>query len=208
MKPLIIIGAGGFGLEIASYVKDCVNAGLAQWEIKGFLDDTKDVGTMHCGAPVLGGTDAAVENDAEYLIAIGTPQARQKIGGRLKEDGASFATLLHPAAYVADSARIGAGTILSPFSFAGPESTLGENALLNISSSVAHESSIGDYTVFSPYAGTHANAKVGNACFLGAQSVITRFITLGDNVKVAAGSVVYNNADDNAEAIGNPARFR
>lgn len=203
MKPLIIIGAGGFGLEVLAYVKDC-----GGYEPKGFLDDTKDIGQMHSGLPILGGTDAPVDTEASYLIAIGTPEARKKIGGRFEKDGASFTTLLHPASYVSEDSTIGAGTITAPFSFVGPASQIGKNVLLNIHASVAHESMAGDYSVLAPYAGTHANAKVGKECFLGAQSVITRFITLGDNVKVAAGAIVYTNAPDGTEAIGNPARFR
>ncbi len=208
MKPLILIGAGGFGLEVVSYIQDCMNAGWGEYEVKGFLDDTKKKGTMHCGLPVLGKTDTPVDTNADYIIAIGTPQARQKIGENYEKDGATFATLLHPAAYVASTSKIASGTIMAPFSFAGPESVIGKNALLNINSSVAHESTTGDYTVLSPYAGTHANTKIGKACFLGAHSTITRFVILGDQVKVAAGSVVYNNAEDGAEALGNPARFR
>lgn len=208
MKPLIIIGAGGFGLEVAAYAKDCISSGWEGIELKGFLDDTKDVGSTHAGLPILGKTDAQIDSNALYSIAIGTPQARKNISEAYENNGAKFVSILHPASYIAQSAQIEDGTIAAPFSFVGPEAHIGKQCLLNIYSSVAHESRIGAYSVFGPYAGTHACAQVGAGCFLGAKTVITRDIKMGKQVKVAAGSVIYSHSEDNTEAMGNPARFK
>ena len=209
MTHLIIIGAGGFGLEVAAYAGD-----IARYQTSsaiaplGFLDDTKAVGTIHGGLPVLGSTESAIDATAHYVIAVGDPVGRKKLAEKLEAQGARFATLLHPACYAADTSAIGEGSILAPFSFAGPQSKVGKHCLLNIYASIAHESTAGDYSTLSPYAGTHACAILEEGCFLGAQAVVTRDVRMGTGAKLAAGAVAYNNIPAGANALGNPARFK
>ncbi|MDD3183290.1 MAG: NeuD/PglB/VioB family sugar acetyltransferase [Alphaproteobacteria bacterium] len=207
MSSLIIVGAGGFGLEVAAYAQNCIAAGRLSVELKGFLDDTKSVGTLHYGLPVLGGTTTAIDPEALYILALGDPAHRQTLHAKLTANGAKFATLVHPMAYVAPTAQISEGSILAPFSFAGPLTQIGKHVVINIYASVAHETSIGDFTVLSPYAGTHAAATMGETVFLGAHAVITKDVHIGNKAKIAAGAVAYNDIPADVTALGNPARF-
>ncbi len=202
MSGIIIVGAGGFGLEVAAYARD------AGFKVRGFLDDFKQPGTMHGGDPVLGSTDAAIEKDALYLVALGNPAARRKLAGKLAGKDARFATLVHPLAYAAPSAQIGTGSVLAPFSFAGPEATIGDHVLLNIYASVAHESSVGAYGVLAPYSGTHAGARLDEEVFLGTHAVVTNGVQIGARAKLAAAAVAYDTVPEGAFALGNPARVR
>lgn len=202
MSSLIIIGAGGLGLEVAAYAHDC------GFTLKGFLDDTKPVGTPHGGVPVLGPTDKLIDAQAEYLIAVGDPASRRFLAERLAAQGAKFATLLHPASYIATGSQIGAGSVIAPFAFVGPQSRIGSHALLNIYASVAHESTLGDYVTLCPYAGTHAAANVEEEAFLGAHAVATKDVRIGARAKLAAGAIAYTDIPAGATALGNPARFR
>jgi len=208
MTNLIIVGAGGFGLEVAAYAQDITQSRLQALTLTGFLDDTKGVGTLHRGVAVLGTLESPIEPDALYVIAIGATENRKMVADKLAARGARFATLLHPAAYVADSARLGEGTIMAPFSFAGPACEMGRHGLLNIYASMAHESRAGDCVTLSPYAGTHACAVLEDGVFLGAHAVVTKDVRIGANAKLAAGAVAYNDVPQGANALGNPARFR
>jgi len=207
MKPIFLIGAGGFSFEVISYIKDCNESGLTNYEIKGFLDDTKNIGDNHLNIPIIGNTNTKINNEAYYLITIGDPVTKEKMSKKYEDQNAKFATILHPASYIDSNAVIENGTIMAPFSFAGANSKIGKHNLINIYASIAHESITGDNVTLAPYSGTHANSKIGNNCFLGAQSVITKDIKIGNNVKISAGAVVYNDALDNKTAFGNPARF-
>lgn len=208
MSSLIIVGAGGFGLEVAAYAKDCFEAGLLIHEPKGFLDDTKQAGTLHGGLPILGNSDSKIDAESFYLVAIGDPSSRRLLTEKITARGARFATLLHPAAYIADTAKTGEGTVMAPFSFAGPESQVGKHVLVNIYASVAHESLIGDFVTLSPYAGTHASSVINDGVFLGAHSTVTNGVKIGKHAKLASGAVAYNDVLEYASAIGNPARFK
>lgn len=208
MTSLIIVGAGGFGLEVAAYAQDCVSAGCAAFAPKGFLDDTKPVGTLHHGLPVLGGTASTLDPEALYVIAVGDCLHRRTLCEKLSAKGARFATLIHPSAYVASTSHIAEGCVLAPFAFAGPASRIGAQCILNIYASVAHDSTLGAWCTLSPYAGTHGGSVLGEAVFMGAHATVTNGVSVGNEAKIAAGAVAYNDIPEGTIAMGNPARFR
>lgn len=49
--------------------------------------------------------------------------------------------------------------------------------------------------------------KIGDGCFIGANSIILKGTTLGKNVVVGAGSVVHGTFPDNVIIAGNPAKI-
>lgn len=51
-----------------------------------------------------------------------------------------------------------------------------------------------------------APIKIGDGCFIGANSIILKGTTLGKNCVVGAGSVVHGTFPDNVILAGNPAR--
>ncbi len=208
MTDLIIVGAGGFGLEVAAYAEDIKEAGIQDLTVKGFLDDTKTAGTLQGGYPILGPTTMPIDTQALYVIAVGNPLSRQALAEKLTRGGAQFTSLFHPTAYIAESAEIGDGCIFAPFSFVGPQARLGNHCLLNIYASAGHECVISDHCALAPYAGTHASSILEESVFLAAHAVVTNGIRIGAGAKLAAGAVAYTDVPPNASALGNPARVR
>jgi sugar O-acyltransferase (sialic acid O-acetyltransferase NeuD family) len=208
MKDLIIIGAGGFGLEVAAYAEDVIRAGKADFQIKGFLDDTKKTGNRHANYPILGTTDAAHEKDAIYILALGNPNDRRALSEKLSSKGAHFATLIHPQSYVAKTAKVGEGSIVAPFVFIGPEARVEKQCLLNVQTCIGHESIVGSYSVLSPGAGLHGSAVLSEGVFMGSNAYVTAGQHVGKNSKIAAGAIVYSDIPDGVSALGNPASFR
>ena len=208
MKNLIIVGAGGFGLEVSAYAQDISRNGDAAFTLKGFLDDTKTVGERIDGFPVLGTSNAAIDKDAFYIIAIGAPEGRAKLAAKLTQQGACFTNLLHPSAYIAHQTRLGTGIIAAPFAFIGAKAAIADHCLLNIHSSVGHEAIIGACSVLSPYADMSGGVVLEEGVFLGAHACIMPRQRIGRNSKIAAGAVVYNDIPAEATAIGNPAACR
>lgn len=54
MKDLAIYGAGGFGREVACLIKR-INAVKPTWNLIGFFDDGKEIGTENEYGKILGG---------------------------------------------------------------------------------------------------------------------------------------------------------
>lgn len=110
----------------------------------------------------------------------------------------------------------------------GLNTTFGKNCYMNydciildvntvtIGDNVQIAPRVGIYTATHPTDATERNTggelglpiKIGNNCWLGANSVICPGVTIGDNVVVAAGSVVNKDIPSNVLVAGNPAKIR
>jgi sugar O-acyltransferase (sialic acid O-acetyltransferase NeuD family) len=202
---LIIVGAGGFGLEVAVYAEDIIRLRGVDFEIAGFLDDTKPIGTAHGGYSVIGTTEGELDETAIYAIALGAPTQRRKMVEKLRGRGAKFATLMHPAAYIAHTATIGLGCIIAPFAFVGPDAIVGAQVVVNVGAMVAHEAQVGDCSVLAPHANVQGAVQLDADVFVGAGAVVTHSKTIGAGSMVAPNAVVQDHVAALHLAIGNPA---
>lgn len=208
MSKLIIVGAGGFGLEVAAYAEDARAHDPAQPEIVGFLDDSKSIGSQHGGYPVLGETDGPYDPDALYILAVGFPAARRALAEKLSAQNVRFHTLIHPQSYCARTARLAEGCILVPFATVGPDVFLGPHVMLNHYAVIGHEARAGSFCVLCPHASVHGGAILEDDVFVGSGGYVTRGVKIGAGAKISAGSVVYNDMPPGALALGNPAVCR
>lgn len=190
MKNLIIVGAGGFFLELHDYISsDINNKVLCDIHLKGVLDDTKsDSGTP---LPVLGAISTYTpEPDDVFLIAIGNALHRKRIYDLLKAKNANFFTYIHPTAFVAISAVIKKGCIIAPYAIVNAHALLEENVVVNVHCSVGHEAKVGFSSVMSPYSALNGCAEIGELCFLGTRATVFPRKILGDKSMVDSHSYV------------------
>lgn len=207
MATLYIVGAGGFGRELLSWLRQCQEWGRA-WEFGGFLDDNL---TALAPFPVEKGVVAPISgfapsSDHVFVCAIGDPQTRLRIGRDLRARGAVFPPVRHPMAVVGDNCVIGAGTILCPGVVVTCNVHLGEFVLLNICSTVGHDARIGDGVTLSPHADVTGFATIGEGAFLGSHATVLPRARVGDYAKVGAGSVVLRAVNAGATVLGVPAK--
>jgi sugar O-acyltransferase (sialic acid O-acetyltransferase NeuD family) len=219
---IVIVGAGGFALEVEDYIADCVRAGSGLRDPAGAAiagaTGARVVGVLDPGAGRLADFVASLVHFADedaydpggrlHVIAVGDPAIRAKIASRLTAKGARFVSVVHPSAKIAATATIGSGCIVGPFAFVGPRARLGAHAVLNTYSSVGHDSVLGDCTVLSPYACTNGHAVLGALGFMGSGAVITPGKLVGARSRLAAGAVVYCDFGEGFLIQGNPAKGR
>jgi len=204
-REVVIIGAGGFGHELWQYATDLENL-----VVKGFLDD-RDPGevTTPQQLPVLGRVfEYPVTGTESFLLAVGEPTVRAKIVARFLALGAEFETIVHPKAYVASTATIGAGCIVAPFATVGAFARLGDFTQVHFYASAAHDVVIGRYSALSPYSVVNGGGRLGEAVFLGTRATVNPLKRVGDHAKVAAAAVVYQDVPSWSLAAGNPAKSR
>lgn len=208
-RGIVLIGAGGFGREVRQYARDAARAQPGYF-VKGFLDDVPpDLEALGVPEPVLGDTDSyAFEENDRALIAIGDPAVRLELAERLERRGVKFVTLVHPLAYVSESATLGTGCIVAPFASIGAHAQMGDHSVLTFYASIGHDARVGRCCGFSPHAVTNGASRLGDGVFLGAYAVVNPRQSVGAGSKVAAGAVVYHAIPSGVLAVGNPAKPR
>ena len=113
LRDLYIIGAGGFGREVA-WLVERINEVNPTWNLKGFIDDNESLwGNVEGDYPVLGGCEYLKSlGDVYAVCAVGSAKVRKIIIGRIKESNVKFATLIDPSVLVSKRVEIGEGSII------------------------------------------------------------------------------------------------
>ena len=200
---ILIYGAGGHGKVVADIAQ------LMGYELAGFIDDDDArAGQVFYGAPVLAWS--ALRGDkahtAEVALALGDNGVRAQVQARLREDRFTVATLIHPHATIAATARIGEGTTIMAGAVVNPDAVVGEGAILNTGCVVEHDCILGNHVHLSPGVALGGGVQIGARTHLGLGAVALPQIKIGHDVTVGAGAVAHRNVPDGVTVVGVPAR--
>lgn len=216
-EKIVIIGAGGFGREVVSHIRD-INAyaeanGLPpQWEILGFIDDgTPDVELCHrFGLNHLGGSGHfdALPEGTFYIIAIGNGSVRRKIAERADAAGLRAATLVHPESTIGSLCEIGEGTIVCPGTRITCNLSVGKHCQLNLNVTVGHEAVIEDFATIFPLNAISGFVRLCEESTIGANSVINPGVTVGEGAYVGSGAAVNKDVPEYTLVAGVPAQVK
>jgi sugar O-acyltransferase (sialic acid O-acetyltransferase NeuD family) len=204
MTALIIVGAGGFGRQVQSYA---IELGL---DVAGFIDDDLHAldGT-ETELPVLGTTETIADrSDHEFVVAVGDPTARRRLGRAVTEVGGRVRTLVHPSAMVDRTATLGPGCVICPFAMVGAGARVGQNVLVNAHATAAHDSIVGADCVLAPYAALNGHVSLGDGVFIGTHATLLPGVSVGAFAKISAGAVVHADVEQGSLVAGNPAEGR
>jgi sugar O-acyltransferase (sialic acid O-acetyltransferase NeuD family) len=206
MKRLIIVGAGGFGREVLSWVLQS-QAHQREWCVSGFLDaNPKALDGYDDSFPILGSpTDYQPSGDEVFVCAMGEPKTRLNVCRHLEAYGACFATLIHPSAVVGRNTTMGRGCILCPGAVLTADVRIGHHVIINACASVGHDAVIGDGCTLSGHADVTGFARLGSGVFLGTHAAVLPSARVGDFSVVGAGSVVLRDVKPGATVMGVPA---
>ncbi len=168
-------------------------------------------------APLIGGFDAFslwVKNQSEMqrlygLVAIGGARGRDRLTLQqvMVDHGLCVQPLVHPQAFVANSAELGAGTQVMALAVVAAEARLGAACIINHKASVDHECEIGDGVHVAPGATLCGCVVVEPFAFIGAGSIVLPRLRIGRDSIVGAGSVVTRDVPAGVVVAGNPARI-
>jgi sugar O-acyltransferase (sialic acid O-acetyltransferase NeuD family) len=206
-KKLILVGAGGAGLEALLVARR-----MGGWEVYGFADDAPELsGKAIDGVPLLGPV-ASVAAELSGLgchvhLAVGRNALRRTWAALFEERGFSSATLVDPTAVVAASALVGTGSYLAPHAFVGPEAMIGRHVLVNVGASIGHHSAIEDFAQICPGGCLSGHARLGPGAFVGSNGVVAPGVRVGAWAVVGAASLAARDVPERFSAIGVPARM-
>lgn len=207
MKDLYIIGAGGFGREVA-WVAERVNQVNPTWTIKGFIDDNESLwGTIQGAYPVLGGIDYLLTQDNAYTIcAIGSSKTRKKIISRVTNGKIKFATLIDPSVLIASRAKIGEGTVICANSIIAVDSTIGNHVIINLTCTIGHDDIIKDFVTINPGVNVSGFVTLEECVEMGTGSKVIQGLTISPNCIVGASAAVVKNIEETGTYVGIPAK--
>jgi len=216
MQNLMIIGAGGFGAEAAWVAREITSASHkmdslnAAWNVLGFADsDERKSGTLHDGYPVHGPIEQIAGRFTDqvwYFCAVGDNSARQRLSGAANALGWKPATLIHPTALVADSARVLAGTYVGPCSVVSNNARIGKHVIINTHVSVGHDVVVGDYCQLSPGSRISGFSCLEELAFIGSNAVLMPQTHVGHGGVVGACSLGRGQIERNTTVCGVPGR--
>jgi sugar O-acyltransferase (sialic acid O-acetyltransferase NeuD family) len=144
----------------------------------------------------------------EFVIAIGGHKGaeRRRLATLLASLGARPFTAIHPAAYVATTAEIGAGSHVLPMAAVCEEVVLGSQTIVNTNASIDHECQIGSGVHVMPGATLAGCVVVGDEASIGSNATVFPRVRIGAGAQVGAGAVVNRDVPAGAIFLGVPAR--
>ena len=187
-KTLLILGAGGHGKAVAE-------AALlsGKWQQVCFADDRWPELQESFGCPVVASSstlaDVAGTVDAA-IAAVGNNALREQWLARLQGYGLSLATVVHPAASVSASAKLGAGSAVMALAMVGVDVRIGDGAIVNAHASVDHDAQLGDFAHLGVGVHLAGGVQVGARAWLQAGCCAGYRVVVAEGEVLAPGTVL------------------
>lgn len=208
MKELVIIGSGGFSKQVIEIVEE-MNAVGERYNLIGIIDDNKEaIGSTVLDYEIIGDTDYLKEysnvNNICAVIAIANDKVRNKISNKLTE--VEWINLIHPKAIVSKYIKMGVGNIICGGVVINPGFTMGNHSHINIGSTFGHDISVADFVTVMPGVRVSGNVFLKSNTMIGTGSTIIQGLTIEENVRLGAGTVVIDKTEPKSLYVGVPAK--
>jgi sugar O-acyltransferase (sialic acid O-acetyltransferase NeuD family) len=208
---LVVVGAGGFGRETVEAIR-AMNTCGASWRLLGYLDDNPALrGKRIDDTPVLGGlTEAKNLADASFVVCTGRPDnyaSRSVIVDRLVLPPDRYATIVHPAATVSSSSRIGPGSVLLASVVLTATVTVGSHVAIMPNVTITHDNVIENFATIASGVCLGGHVRIGQGAYVGSGALIREGRSVGRRAMVGMGSVVLADVPAGQVWIGMPARY-
>ncbi len=204
--PIVIVGAGGFGREVAEILDD-----RADVPVLGFIDQNPSLhGQTLVRKQVLGDLSwlqrYPKDKPLAIIFAFGDPNVAHKLALRFQPLQYEFANAISPQSWISPTAQLGDGIVIAQNSIVNANARIGNHTILNLATTVGHDSAIGNCCNINPGALLAGNVHVGNRAYIGQGANILQNITVGARSIVGAGAVVTRDVPEDATVVGVPAK--
>nr|WP_300385792.1 acetyltransferase [Clostridium sp.] len=207
LKDIVIVGAGGFGREVAWLIEE-INRKDLQWNIIGFIDDDlskKDI--LLNGYEVLGDlTYIQNKEDLYFACAVANSKNKAKLAKKCESIGLKPATLIHPNAEIGSCSNIGAGNIICAGNIITVNVKTGKYVIVTSACTIGHDSILQNYITIYPGVSVSGNCNIGEKVEIGTRSSIIQGMNIGKETILGAGSVVIKDIPEYCTAVGVPAK--
>lgn len=203
--PVLVMGSGGH----AKVTIDTLHALGAN--ILGIIERESGKKGEILGVSIVGG-DSSIEqydpNDVLLVNGIGSVKpegSRASLYQKLKNIGYSFASIVHPTAYIGRGVSLAEGVQIMAGAVIQSGTSIGVNSIVNTKASVDHDCRIGRNVHLAPGVVLSGNVEVGDGSHVGIGACVIQNIKIGSNVMIAAGAAVIKMVPDSTTVKGVPA---
>jgi sugar O-acyltransferase (sialic acid O-acetyltransferase NeuD family) len=148
----------------------------------------------------------ALGQQAEYVVAIGSPSIRRRISEQLELAGLHAATLIHPRAVIGSRVTFARGSIVCGGVHISTNCSIGAHVHLNPNCTIGHDTVIDDYVSINPGAIISGEVTVLPGALVGAGAVVLQGLEVGKGAVIGASACVVQNVAAAAIVKGVPAR--
>lgn len=198
-QGVIIVGTGGFAIELEGLLED------ASMSVLGFIGPRavrqlpqKWLGDDHVLSHMPRGT--------RVLIAIGSPEIRQRVNRLVARHGLDLRSYVHSSAYVSQRSYLGRGCIIYPNATVHAQVTLDECVLVNSNVTIGHETRVSAFANLGPAVAVGGCCKIGARAYLGIGSTLVENIEVLPDCVIGAGAVLIDDTETLGTYVGIPAR--
>lgn len=197
---LVVVGAGGHAKVVIAALRARGSA------VDAVLDDNPARwGEVFHGVPVVGPVaELGGWPGVRAVITVGHNARRRAVAEA--HPGVAWVTVVHPAAIVHESARVGPGAMVMARAVVEPDAVVGAHAIVNTGAVVCHDARVGDFAHVSVTSTLAGAAVIGDGVFLGMNACVIGTARVGDWATVGAGASVVRDIPAGATAVGVPAR--
>jgi sugar O-acyltransferase (sialic acid O-acetyltransferase NeuD family) len=211
-QKIVIIGAGGFGREVAWLIED-INASGGQWDLAGFVDDNEELVGKSIGRyPILGGMDwLKGQNSLHAVCAVGVARIRKQIVDGLEGASVKWATLVHPSVIMPRSTQLqppamGEGCIVCASNVITVNVSIGRHVIVNLGCTIGHDALLADFVTLLPSVNVSGHVVLEEGADVGTGCQIIQRLRVGSGTTIGAGAVVVRDLPANCTAVGVPAK--
>tara|TARA_B100000212_G_scaffold158687_1_gene119178 strand:- start:83 stop:715 length:633 start_codon:yes stop_codon:yes gene_type:complete len=208
LERIIIIGGGSLAQELITWMIDSkifVDLEKRLFYIDDYLKD--DIFLQNFKISYLGKIkDLKIEKNDKFYLGISEPKLKSKIVTLLEKKEINFCKFIHPSAIIANSAKIGKGTLIFPYSICSCNTSIGEFVTVNLHSAIGHDASIKSFSTISAFVDITGKVEIGEKVFIGSGARFIPSIKIGDFCKIGAGSTVYHSVPEGKTIYCNPAK--
>jgi len=185
LHRLLILGGGGFALEIAEIAEQAPGCVIA-----GFVQNLWPERTSQRleGLPYFFIDEVLPLVDDHVAVCGCGSQKRLEFIRQAEELGLRFTTLAHPSAVVSPRCRLGAGAVVAAGAVVGARVVLGRHVFVGRNSSIGHDTFVEDHVFVGPGATVAGACKIGRAALIGAGALVRDHVTVGEASIVGAGA--------------------
>lgn len=209
MQPVVVVGAGGHGREVADVIH-AMNRVAPRHELLGFIVEPPygSPGTIVNDLPILGGFDWLEGRGGQVraVCGVGEPELRRRFAQTLRGLGVELIQAVHPTAVLTEWTTLGAGCVVMACSVLSNQVRLGDNTHVNMGCTVSHDCVLEDLVTLSPGVHLAGGVTVEQGCTVGTGASVIPRRRLGAWSTVGAGCVVIRDVEPRSTVAGVPGR--